>query len=178
MTPDEIRVRSTYLYLACAQAVDQVAGRLASTLPPSTPPASGALLRSLRRELGLLFRYWTTRQIWRQLEAEEVDAKDMNVALLRLFVDGFKLPRDGSGLKYAELSTAADELHELSHRITNAIGQERRELLAELPGVILPWRDAIATYTSEAVALPLDQITGRVRELAGRLPGEPGPGTT
>src|SRR6185295_15941804 len=103
--------------------------------------------KSLTRELGMLFRYWITRQIWERLEAREEDAKQLNLAVLRLFTNGFKLPKDGSGLRYAELSSPAEEVRELGHRITNALGMEHAPLLAELQGSILTWRQAIVQHT-------------------------------
>ncbi len=99
MTQEDIRVRSAYLFLACSQAVEQFKDHLVATFP-SPPIASPLVLdKLLRRELGLLFRYWTTRKIWEQLEASEADAKDLNLVLLRLFTDGLKLPKDARGLR-------------------------------------------------------------------------------
>jgi hypothetical protein len=171
MTPEEIRVRSVYLFLACSQAVEQVTAKLAATVP--SPPLSMKLLveKALRRELGLLFRYWTTRQIWERLEANEENAKALNLALLRLFTNAFGLPKDGSGLRYAELSTLGEELHELAHRIANAVGTEQRALLDELQRGMLPWRDAILRHTAEALEKPLEQLTPSVRTWAERAPG-------
>ena len=172
MTEEETRVRSVYLFLACSQAIDQFKDRLVATF--ETSPLSSKLLleKLLRRELGLLFRYWTTRQIWERLDANEADAKNLNLALLRLFTDAFKLPKDGSGLRYAELSTLAEEAQELSHRITNALGMEHRPLLTELQGAILPCRDAVTKYTVEALDLPVSQLTASIKEWA-----EPAPST-
>ncbi len=170
MTPEEIRLRSVYLFLACSQAVEQFKDRLVATFP--SPPLSTVVIleRSLRRELGLLFRYWTTRQIWQRLEEREADAKQLNLALLRLFTDGFRLPKDGSGLRYAELSTLAEEVQELSHRISNVLGMEHQPLLIELQGAILPWRDAVAKYTTDALELPLEQLSASIKDWAERSP--------
>ena len=167
MTADEVRIRSSYLFLACSQAIEQFKDRLiaaSSTAPASVVPL---LERSLKRELGLLFRYWATRQIWERWEDRERDAKELNLALLRLFFDGLKLPKDGSGLRYAELSTLFDETVELSHRITNALGIEHGPLLKELQGAILPWRDAVVQYTTDALELPLDQLEAKIKEWSG-----------
>ena len=171
MTQEEIRVRSAYLFLACSQAVEQFTDRLAATL--SSPPLSvqPTLQKSLRRELGLLFRYWATRQIWQRLESSDADARSLNLALLRLFTDAFRLPRDGSGLRYAELSTLTEELRELSHRITNALGMEHQPLLAELEAGILPWRDAVTTYTTDALQLSLEELSAKVKGWTGEGPG-------
>ena len=171
MNPEEIRIRSVYLFLAASQALEQFAGRLAATVPAASASAQRLLDRSLKRELGLLFRYWATRQIWERLDTSETDAKHLNVALLRLFTDAFKLPQDGSGIRYAELSTLAEEVHELSQRLTHALGMEYPSLLDVLQGGILPWREAVAKHTANALSLPLEQIASSVKEWAGR-PGE------
>ena len=172
MTPEEIRVRSLYLFLTCWQAVDQFKERLLGTLP-APAPSKAMVERTLRRELGLLFRYWITRQIWERLESSEADAKQLNLALLRLFTEGFKLSKDGSGLRYAQLSTLPDEVQELSHRITNALGTTYPALLGELSAAILPWRDAVGRYTVDALELPVAQLTSSVKEWAERMPGAP-----
>jgi hypothetical protein len=121
-----------------------------------------------------LFRYWATRQIWEQLESEEADAKALNLALLRLFTDAFGLPKDGSGLRYAELSNLTEEFQELSHRITNALGLEHRPLLSELQATIMPLRDAISRYTRDALELSPEQLRPSVQEWAGRVVGNEG----
>ena len=172
MTPEEIRIRSLYIFLACSRGLEQLKSRLQATLPPSEPSVKPLIERSLKRELGLLFRYWTTRKIWQQLDAREADAKSLNLALLRLFTEAFRLPRDGSGLRYAELSTIAEEVRELSHRITTALGTEHQELLADLPRGLAAWRDTVARHAVEGVEQPLDQLAGMITEW-----GEPASGT-
>lgn len=170
MNPEEIRVRSLYLFLACSQAIDQLNDRLIATLPSAPSSVKLLLDKSLKREFGLLFRYWATRQIWRRLEANETDAKALNLALLRLFFEGLRLPRDGSGMRYAELSTMNEETSELSQRITNAIGAEHHPLVKELEGAILPWRDAVFRYTVDALELPIDQLSSSIKAWAERPP--------
>lgn len=165
MTDEEIRVRSLYLFLACARAVDQLAARLAATLPPRTAAEQAVIDRSLKRELGLLFRYWATQQIWERLEANEADATRLNLAILRMFTEAFRLPRDGSGLRYAELSSLADEIQELGRRMTNSLGVSHPPLVGELEGAILPWRDAIVQYATDALQQPLDRLSASVKEL-------------
>ena len=170
MTLEEIRVRSVYLFLACSQGVEQVVGTLVGTFP--SPPLSAKLLieRSLKRELGLLFRYWTTRHIWELLESNEADAKALNLALLRLFTEAFHLPRDGSGLRYAELSTVDEEIREIGQRITSVVGLEHAPLLAALRDAVAPWRDAVSKYTRDALFSPLEQLTPAVRAWMERAP--------
>lgn len=171
MTPEEIRVRSVYLFLGCSQAVEQFTDQLSTVFP--TPPISSKLVleRALRKELGILFRYWATRQIWARLESCEEDAKLLNLALLRLFTTTFQLPQDGTGLRYAELSTLTEEARELSHRVTHVLGMEHPPLLQRLHAGIGSWRDAVTRYTIEALQLPLEQLTSRVRQWSERQPG-------
>ena len=171
MSPEETRIRSVYLFLACARDLEAFAGRLAATVPTPAPLDRCALEPSLRKELGLLFRYWATRQIWERLEASESDATLLNLALLRLFTDGFKLPQDGSGIRYAELSTLAEDVHELSHRLTHALGMEYPPLLETLEGEILLRHEAVMKHTADALSLPLDQLASSVKGWAERAPG-------
>src|SRR3989338_9259990 len=167
MTDEEIRVRSLYLFLACSRAVDQLAARLAATLPSGALSEPGAVERLLKREIGLLFRYWATQQIWERLESSEADATRLNLAILRLFTEAFRLPRDGSGLRYAELATLADEIEELGRRITGGLGTPHPPLVGELGGAILPWRDAVIQYVADALQQPLDRLSASVKELVG-----------
>lgn len=172
MTAEEIRVRSIYLFLACSHAVEQFMEQLVATFP--SPPLSSTLVlqQALRKELGMLFRYWTTRQIWQQLESQEQDAKALNVSLLRLFTNAFQLPKDGTGLRYAELSTLAEEIQELSRRLTSALGMTHPPLLDQLRQGIGPWHEAVHQHTADALALPLDQLALKVRDWANRFPVE------
>ena len=171
MSPEEIRIRSLYLFLACAQTLEPCTERLAAMVPTGSPAAKRLLDRSLKKELGLLFRYWATRQIWERLESSEADATHLNLALLRLFTDAFKLPKDGSGIRYAELSTVAEEAHQLGQRLTHALGREHPPLLEMLQGGILSWREAVIQHTADALDLPLEPLASSVKEWAGR-PGE------
>ena len=170
MNPEELRLRALYLFLACSQAVEQFADRLTETIPAQPLSTQLQLQKTLKRELGLLFRYWTTRHIWQRWELREADAKQLNLALLRLFTDTFKLPKDGSGLRYAELSTLAEEVQELSQRITSALGVTHDPLLTELHSAILPWRDSVIKWTIDALEWPPEQLAPKVSEWAGRPP--------
>ena len=167
MTQEEIKVRSVYLFLACSQAIEQFTARLAATISPPDPLRKSSVERSLRRELALLFRYWASQQIWERLESREADAKNLNLALLRLFTDTL-LPRDGSGKRYAELSSMTEELVELRRRITETLGIADTALLTELENAILPWRDAITQYTTDALETPLAQLAASVQALVER----------
>lgn len=166
MAPEEVRLRSLYLFLACSHAIEAFTQRLIATFPSPTVSSRLLLDRSLRRELGILFRYWTTRQIWNSLEADEASAKALNLALLRLFTEGFRLPRDGTGLRYAEMSDPAEEAREVSQRVTGALGMEHAPLLAELHGGLPSWRDAVLRQTREALGLSLPEISDAVKRWA------------
>ena len=164
MNPEEIRLRSLYLFVTCSRTVTTVKERLLATFPSPPLTANVMLDRSLTRELGILFRYWTTRQIWDHLEEAEEDAKQLNLALLRLFTEGLRLPKDGSGLRYAELSNPSEEVRELGQRIAAALGMEHQPLLEELQAGILAWRDEINRWTKEALELPIGQISTAIKE--------------
>ena len=168
MSPDEIRTRSVHLFLACARDLEAFAGRLAATMPAASPSAQRVLDRSLIKELALLFRYWATRQIWERLDASENDAKELNLALLRLFTDAFKLPQDGSAIRYAELSTLAEEVRELSLRLTHALGTGPPPLLGALQGGILPLRETVTQHTEDALSRSLNELASSVKEWADR----------
>ena len=172
MSPDELRLRSLYVFLSCSQAVEQCKDQLIATFPSPTLSTKLFLEQSLRRELAMLFRYWMTREIWERLETNEEDAKHLNLVLLRLFTNAFRLPRDGSGLRYASLAMLSEEVLELSHRITSAIGMEHQPLLAQLQSTIAPWRDSVIRYTADALTLPLDQLAAKVKALAELVPGK------
>ncbi len=174
MTEEEIRVRSVYLFICSSQLIEQCKDKLISTLP--TPPLSSKVIldKSITRELGLLFRYWATRSIWDKLSADEEAAKQLNLALLRLFINGLKLPRDGSGKKYAELSTLPEEVRELSHRMVTAVGSDHAPMLAEIQGNIAAWRAGMLQYTADALQRPLDQLTGRIKAWAEKSSGAEG----
>ena len=172
MSPEEVRLRSLYLFQACSHAVNEFKNRLLTTFPAQPLTSTLMLDRSLTRELGMLFRYWTTRQIWDQLEDAEADAKNLNLALLRLFTDGFKLPKDGSGLKYAELSSPSEEVQELGQRMTAALGMEHQPLLDALHAGIVGWRDEVTRQTKEALELPIIQLSSLVKAQAEEATGE------
>ena len=84
MTPDEIRLRSLYLFLNCSQTIEQLSTRLLEAIASSPESRRPLLVQLLKRELGLLCRYWATRRIWERLASNEADAKALNLALLQL----------------------------------------------------------------------------------------------
>ena len=168
MLPEEIRLRALYLYLACAQGVETFKDELATVLPDGPEAAKPTMDRTLRRELGLLFRYWTTREIWERLETDESSAKQLNLMLLRLFTEGLRLPRDGSGLRYAELSAPAEQVHEMISRIATALGTTHAPLLDAVRSGAPPWREVVVQYVVDALELPMSQIRASVKGWAER----------
>lgn len=171
MTEEEIRVRSIYLYLSCSQDVERYVTQVVAALPTPLPSPRILLEQVVRRELGLLIRYWIARQVWQRLDANEADAKLLNLSLLRLFIEGLRLPRDGSGLRYAELSSLADETRELHHRMVNALGVDAPSLLTTLQQSVGAWRQTTWQATAEALERPVEQLTDRVKAWAQRPTG-------
>ena len=63
MTDEEIRVRSLYLFLGCQQTIEQCTHRFLESLPAPSE-VQLPVDKMMKRELGLLFRYWATQHIW------------------------------------------------------------------------------------------------------------------
>ena len=167
MTGEEVQVRARYLFVLCTRAVERCCHQLLAG-PALASSANGSpIQKPLRRELGILFRYWATRQIWQRWESKETDATQLNLALLRCFTDEFKLPQDGSGLRYAELSTLEDEVRELSRRIASALNVDAGALLTELHHTIAPSREAVVQSTIDALELPLTQLSHELQQQSG-----------
>ena len=155
MTPEEIQVRSGYLFLTCSDAIETAKQRLVPLVTAFPSPPAPRWERALARELTLLFRYWATREIWERLESDEAGAKGLNLALLRRFTDDDKLHQDGSGLRYAELSTIDAEARELNRRMASALGVNPQWLADALQGAITGWRETVAGRTREALEVPV-----------------------
>ena len=166
MTPEEVHVRSLYLFLACSRAIEEGCSRLREAATGATTSVQAALEKALKKELALLFRYWATRKIWERWESQELEAKVLNLALLRLFYEGFRLPKDGSGMRYAELSTVNDEAQELTHRVANALGINHVPLTQALERSVLTWRDAVMQYTVEALTRSEPELSVAIKAWA------------
>ena len=162
MTAEEVQARARYLFVHATRAVERCCQQLLSSSTVAPAVQEPLMQRPLRRELGILFRYWATRQIWQRWESKEADATQLNLALLRFFTDEFKLPKDGSGLRYAELSTVDEEVRELSRRIGTALDVDTGPWLAELHYAIAPSREAVVQSTIDALELPLTQLSGEM----------------
>lgn len=168
MTQGEIGTRCAYLFEACFDLLESIRAEFAAAVPSPSPQERRMLDKAVTRELGLLFRYWATSHIWRQCESNETDARHLNLAVLRLFTDQLKLPKDGSGLRYAELPPT-DEEGELGRRISQATGIASAPLLRIVHGSIESWREVLTRHTAEAVELPVGDLAARTRaKIQGR----------
>lgn len=170
MTQEEIRVRSLYLFLACSQTIEQSRGRLLRTVPQLAESLRPLFEKTIKKELGLVFRYWATQQVWKALEAQEPDAKDFNLALLRLFFEGLRLPKDGSGLRYAELFTLTEQVIELYRRLSSSLGTTNDSLLKELQQEMPAWHAAVMKHTADALELPMEALAVKIKAWAERAP--------
>ena len=168
MTPQEIQVRSLYVFLACSQVIEQCQGSLSRTVPELTEAVKPLFQKSVKKELGLLFRYWATQHIWKALDNREADAKNMNLALLRLFFEGLRLPKDGSGLRYAELFTVPEQISELYHRLANSVGLTSDPLLKHLQQEMPVWRAEVMKQTTDALGLSVEALSEKIKVWAER----------
>ena len=175
MTDDEQQIRSLYLFLACSQAIDQCRERLAGKLPASASTMQPVFEKMMKKELGLLFRYWATQRIWKAFDASETDGKNFNLAVLRQFFEGLRLPKDGSGLRYAELLSVPEQVTELYRRLGSQLGVQSEIVLKELQHELPAWHALVTTYTDEALRAPLARLSSTIKAWAGRshAPAQP-----
>lgn len=169
MTDHELALRALYLYFSCSRQVERSLGMLLAALPASGRIEAGIQERTTRRECGLLFRHWASREIWERMD-EDAQATQLNLELLRLFTNGFKLPKDGSGLRYAELSTLEEELREFWHRLTRALGVEDTRLLGLMERSAGEWRSAVAEAAGQALQQEFSLIEAEVKEWTQAAP--------
>ena len=163
MTDQELRLRALNLYLVCSQLVDAALRLLLQALPASGRAEGLIQERMARRECGLLFRHWVSREIWQRVE-NDGEATKLNLELLRLFTSGFKLPKDGSGLRYAELATPEEELHEFWDRLTHALGIEETRLLGTIEQASGEWRQGVDRAAERMLSQSIAVIEAEVRE--------------
>lgn len=166
MTDKEIRLRAEYLYIACCYAaVKEITDSIIDTLKSSKIIVDDTVKEVVLREVGILFRFWTTRAIWESLIEDENDAKRFNFSLFRLFNSGFKLPKDDSGIRYAQISGTVEEVKELGRRICNALKLECAITMFEINIGISHWLELILKFTKDAVELPVEQIENMLKEI-------------
>lgn len=158
------------MFLACSQVIDTSQAQAGRAVPEA--PETGRLLfqKTLRRELGLLFRYWATQHIWKALERCEADATNINLALLRLFFEGLRLPKDGSGLRYAQLFTVPEQIQELSHRLNQSLGTGGDAVLKQLQDDLPAWRAEVIKHTTDALGLSIEELSAKIKRWAEREP--------
>lgn len=162
MTNEEINLRSEYLYLAsCLAAIKLRDSIIESANLEEDEKVKGIVLR----ELGILFRFWITREIWESLVEDETDAQKFNFRLLHLFNSGFKIPQDGSEIRYAQISGTVDEVKELGRRICNSLKLECIITMFKINIGITPYMEAILKFTKNAVELPIEQIENMLKSI-------------
>ena len=158
MQAEELQARSGHLCAVCLETAQQCAEQLSGVLPASLGRSESELRRLMLRELGLLFRHWATREIWQRLDADQASATALNQAVLRRFVEAFKLPRDGSGLRYSSLGSIGEEARELSTRLTFVLGVEHQPLMRQLQAGIMAWREAVLRAVEQTLTLSREQL--------------------
>lgn len=167
MTGEEIRLRSLYVYLGCAYAAVKYRDQgLLPILQEANVETNERVKDLVLREIGILFRFWSTRQIWEREVANESDAKSLNLALMQLFNVGLRLPKDNSGVEYAQASGTLGEVQKFGHRICKGLRGDDYTLALELNSTLPAWAKAVFQYVEDGVNLPLQQVQEVVGELA------------
>lgn len=159
MEDKEIRSRALYLFLTAVKVVDQYMEKLCSHVielkEGRKTPTFDVLLR---QEIAILFRHWAARTLWNRLEASEAVATRMNQQLLRLFMDGYKLPRDGSGVHYAALLTIEEECFVFSDRLLNTLALTRKPAIKSFGSILQRACEAITAHSEEALEWPIERL--------------------
>lgn len=167
MTGEEIRVRSLYLYVACSYAAVKLQAHVIEEIRRLKMSFDRKQEEQIFKEVGILFRFWVTRQIWENLVQEEADAKSLNFATFDLFNKGFKLPNDESHVRYGEISGRVEEVKEFGLRVCGILNQKDPELLLMLSTMTSEhWFPVILQYTKDAVEQPFEQARRFVDEMA------------
>jgi hypothetical protein len=169
MTDHELSLRALYLYFSCSRHLEQALGTLLAALPASGRAEAGIQERAARREFGLLFRHWAAHEIWERMD-EDAQATKLNLELLRLFTSGFKLSKDGSGLRYAELSSLEEELKEFWHRLARGLGVEDTRLLSLMERSAGEWRSAVTEAVEQCLQREFSLIEAEVKEWTQATP--------
>jgi hypothetical protein len=141
---EHLELYASFLFLKCAAAVRHIVKESPSALSESFDTVF--FERHLRRELGILLRYWISHDIWEVFEDDSEGSRELNLLVLRHFTRGLKLPKDGSGLKYAELSTLKEQLRELCHRLTAVLGKEDKPFFRWVESHFTAWRKDTREY--------------------------------
>lgn len=159
MDDREVRLRTFYVFVKSAELFESIEESLSGLLEAGDRANPHQIRHLLRRETGILFRYWATRYLWDALDQDEEIAKRMNLSLLRIFAENFEFPRDGSGLKYAELSTPYDEAREWIRRLNKQIPIDDLEGLRQwVQKDFLQWRQRILDFTQESLVADLEWL--------------------
>ncbi len=159
MNEKEVRLRTFFIFVKSTELFEAVQKELVTLLEGQAQVNEHRLNHAMRREGGILFRYWSTRFLWDALSDDDETAKQLNLRLLRLFSENFDFPRDGSGLLYAELSTPFDEAREFIRRLNKQLDIEDLETLREfVQKEFLGWREQILAVTQEAIEADLEVL--------------------
>jgi len=173
MDEKDIRLRSLYLFLVVAEAVDHYKERLLSEVAELKAAGQGGSFNaSLRQEVALLFRHWAARSLWKRLEARADEATRINQRLLRLFTEGFKLPRDGSGVHYAALLTLEEEGVVFSERLFNTLALARKPSAGMCLPLIDQGRETVLEHCVAALTWPLERLTKAIEAMSEKGVGE------
>lgn len=162
MNEAEARLRALYLYSNCDRILDEALERIRPLTVGQTMESRPAS-RTLKRELGMLLRHWCSRKLWEMLEAQETLATQFNLEFLRLCIRGFKLSRDGSGLRYAELSSLQEELRECAGRLQQALGGDKETFARILEENGSGWNAGVCTAVDRSLTLSRETIDNQVR---------------
>ncbi len=179
MDSEEIRIRSLYLYVACSYAAVKLKEHIFAEMEKLGITSDEARKELVLKEIGVLFLFWTTRQIWERLVENEGDAKSLNVALAKLFHDGFKLPSDERRIRYAQVSGTVEEIEQFAFTVCDTLERHDAFLLVRLAVIYKHQFKLILQYTEDAVALSVSNIKECVDEMARRdkkMPFEGGVG--
>ncbi len=142
---------------------------LLPTLAAPTRTEAMAYERAVRRECGMLFRHWAARAVWENV-TDDADATQVNLELLRLCTAGFKLPKDGSGLRYAELGSPEEETREFWQRLTHSIGLEGTALLGTVERSLPGWRRDVAAAAERALEQSLSVLEAEAKAWTQQIP--------
>jgi hypothetical protein len=165
MSDDERKLRAEYLCLSCCCVADKFTNSIIDILKEEKIDEDSNIREIVLKEVGILFRFWTTHAIWEALIQNENDAKWFNLYLFQLFNSGFNIPKDGSDIRHAEISGTEDEAKELGRKICNALNRECAITMLKINIGISCWIEVVLKYAKDALELPIEQIKSMVEEI-------------
>ena len=169
MNDNERRLRALHLYFGCSRLADAALRQLLPALSSANRAEALASERTLRRECGLLLRHWAANALWEKV-LDNTDATQLNLELLRLCTSGFKLQKDGSGLRYAELALEEEEAREFWHRLTQHLGIEDTRLLSRIEAALPAWKRDVIEAVDRSLAQTLSVLEAEARSWTEQAP--------